>query len=81
MRSFAAMLCVVFMIVAIVNTVRAMPAAAQQKVVWDYHCFITFDGAMDFLNNLSNIKAENAKFVAVNSDRAFGQPYCVVYQK
>jgi len=75
---FIAFLIIPMLVIGVVT----MPAAAQPvKPVWDYHCYITFNGAVDALNGLPAEAAKLAKFVAVNSDRAYGQPYCIVAPK
>ncbi len=48
------------------------------KPVWDYHCYISYNGMMDALNSLPPKAAETAKITVHNSTP---WSYCLVHVK
>jgi hypothetical protein len=48
---------------------------------WSYQCFMTMQGASDWLNQLSVDRALEAKAVSLDQKYAYGTPYCFYYRK
>ncbi len=52
--------------------------AQPAKPVWDYHCFLSYSGLRDALNNLPQKAAETAKITVHDHSM---QAYCLVHVK